>query len=65
MEVNVKLGEKWWKNSKGIRINNDIERKLEVLKSWTEEKVGNTRVLIEGEFNARTETKKGGLKELS
>lgn len=49
----------------GVYINNDLERKLEILKRWTEERLGDARILIRADFNARTETKGGRIKKLS
>lgn len=64
IEVKVRLGEKWWRIV-GVYINNVMERKLEELKKWTEERVENTRVLIEEDFDARTGTKTGRVKKVS
>lgn len=47
----------------GINVNSDIERKLENLKDWIEEKDKRIKTMIGGDFNARTGTS-GGWEDL-
>lgn len=60
MEVKVILGKEWWRV---LGINKDLEAKLEVLKEIVEEKEEGWRVLIVGDFNARTEREGGAFGE--
>ncbi|XP_077280504.1 uncharacterized protein LOC143907534 [Temnothorax americanus] len=59
--IKVKLGKEWWRVV-GVYINKDMDRKLEDLKEWVEEIERGVRVLIGGDFNART-GKEGGFVE--
>lgn len=47
------LGREWWRII-GVYVNKDLDRKLEVLREWMEEREEEARVLIGGDFNART-----------
>lgn len=47
------LGREWWRII-GVYVNKDLDRKLEVLKESREEREEGARLLIEGDFNART-----------
>jgi len=49
----VRMGEEQWRIV-GVYVNGDLEKKLEKLKEWTEEKEERVRVLIGEDFNART-----------
>ncbi|KMQ84349.1 hypothetical protein RF55_17916 [Lasius niger] len=54
MTDTVKSGEEEWRIV-GIYVNEDLERKIERLKKWMEEsEEGGRRVVIGGDFNART-----------
>lgn len=50
--MKVWLGGEEWKVV-GIYVNNDLERKLEELKKWTEKKGEKKRIIIGEDFNAR------------
>lgn len=50
--IKVWLGGEKWKVI-GIYVNNDLERKLEELKKWTEEKGEKERIIIGGDFIGR------------
>lgn len=62
IDVKVRLEEEW---SWLIRIyaNKDLEIKLEKLKDWIDERVEGTRVLIGGDFNAKTGREGGRVEE--
>lgn len=47
----------------GVYINNDMEGKLERLREWTEIREKGIRVMIGGDFNARTGREGGEVKE--
>lgn len=49
----VRIGRKKWRII-GVHINGDIERKMEGLKEWVEEREMDRRTIIGGDFNART-----------
>ncbi|KMQ82956.1 hypothetical protein RF55_21355 [Lasius niger] len=53
MECTVKIGEMRWRVV-GVYVNGDMEKKLESLKDWIEEKDVGVRTIIGGDFNART-----------
>lgn len=38
----------------GVYVNGDVESKLEELGEWMEKEKGESKTLIEGDFNART-----------
>lgn len=44
----------------GVFVNGDMERKLEELREWMEEKKDGMRTLFRGDFNARTGKEGGG-----
>lgn len=50
--IKVWLGGEKWKVI-GIYVNNDLERKLEELKKWTEEKGEKEKIIIGGDFIGR------------
>lgn len=43
----IRMGEKQWRIV-GVYVNGDLEKKLEKLKEWTEEKKRGVKVLIGG-----------------
>jgi len=47
----------------GVYVNKDMERKLEGLKEWMEEKERGVRTLIGGDFNARSGDEGGKIEE--
>ena len=49
----VKMGGEWWRVV-GVYVNKDLQRKLEELKEWMEGREAGVRVVIGGDFNART-----------
>lgn len=49
----VKAGKETW-SIVGVYINGDLDRKLELLRGWLEGNEGGERVIIGGDFNART-----------
>ena len=53
MAKKVKIGGGWWKIV-GVYVNGDLKEKLEVLGEWMEEREVGIRVMIGGDFNART-----------
>lgn len=55
------LGGKWWWLVE-VYVNNDLEEKLETLREWMESREEGVRVLIRGDFNARTGEVGGGIK---
>ena len=59
MVKKVRLGGDWWRII-GVYVNKDLQGKLEELKEWTEEREEGVRMVIEGDFNARTGTEGGG-----
>lgn len=54
------LGGKWWWLVE-VYVNNDLEEKLETLREWMESREEGVRVLIGGDFNARTGEVGGGV----
>lgn len=42
-------------------MNRDLDKKLEILGEWAEEKERGVRLLVGGDFNARTGNEGGGL----
>ncbi|XP_071572354.1 uncharacterized protein [Temnothorax nylanderi] len=61
IEGKIRIGEEIWRII-GIYVNNDIDKKLEGLKEWTEEGEKGVRTIIGGDFNART-GEEGGWEE--
>lgn len=59
MVADIEVGREKWRVI-GIYINGDMERKMEELKEWTEEKEGNKWTIVGGDFNART-GRRGGV----
>lgn len=55
MELEVKLGSKWWWVV-GVYVNGDLEKKTDMMAKWMEDEVGKERVVIGGDFNLRTGT---------
>ena len=49
----VRIGGEWWRII-GVYVNKDLQRKLEELKEWTEEREVGVRNVIGGDFNAGT-----------
>lgn len=49
----VRIGSKKWRIV-GVYINGDMERRMEGLKEWMEEREMDRRTIIGGDFNART-----------
>ncbi|KMQ90718.1 hypothetical protein RF55_9492 [Lasius niger] len=47
----------------GVYVNNDMEKKLEELRDWVEEKEVGVRALVGGDFNARTGREGGRIEE--
>lgn len=54
---------RWWRIV-GVYVNKDLESKLEMLREWIEEKEEGVRVIIGGDFNARTEREGGRVEEI-
>lgn len=42
------------KEDNGIYINRDLEKKIDLLKDWIEEKERKIKTIISGDFNTRT-----------
>lgn len=61
IKIKIILRQDWWRIVREY-INNDLAKKVEKLKKWAEERVENTRVLIEKNFYARTEQNEGNQK---
>lgn len=53
----------WWRII-GVYVNKDLESKLEMLREWIEEKEERVRVVIGGDFNARTGRQSGRVDEI-
>ena len=53
MMKKVSMGGEWWRVV-GVYVNKDLQRKLEELKEWMEEREEGVRMVIGGDFNART-----------
>ena len=51
---NDEEGEVGWVGSGGVYVNKDLQRKLEELKEWMGGREEGVRVVIGGDFNART-----------
>lgn len=47
----------------GVYINGEMERKLRGLNEWTEEIKGKGRIIVRGDFNARTGKEGGGIEK--
>jgi len=47
------LGGEWWRLV-GVYVNKDLEEKMEKLRDWMEDEKEGVKVLIGGDFNART-----------
>lgn len=62
MERKVKLGGEWWRII-GVYVNGDMDKKLNRLREWMEDGEEGVRVLVGGDFNARTGTEGGWWEE--
>lgn len=49
----VRIRRDWWRII-GVYVNKDLQRKVEKMKEWTEERKDGVRTVIGGDFNART-----------
>ena len=49
----VKMGGEWWRVV-GVYVNKDLQKKLEEIGEWVEGREEGVRVVIGGDFNART-----------
>ncbi|CAK9816316.1 hypothetical protein ANTPLA_LOCUS8955 [Anthophora plagiata] len=56
------LGKDAWKIV-GVYVNKDLERKLGMLREWMEEKERGVRIIIGGDFNARTGSQGGRIQK--
>ncbi|CAK9799089.1 Transposon TX1 uncharacterized 149 kDa protein [Anthophora plagiata] len=56
------LGKDAWKVV-GVYVNKDLERKLGMLREWMEEKERGVRIIIGGDFNARTGSQGGRIQK--
>ncbi|XP_032690078.1 uncharacterized protein LOC116853231 [Odontomachus brunneus] len=55
----VRVGGRKWRIV-GVYVNGDMDRKMEGVKGWMEEREGDRRTIIGGDFNARTGEEGGG-----
>lgn len=62
LDGKVNLGGEWWRLV-GVYVNEDLERKLNRLREWMKDGEEGVRVLIDGNFNARTGRKGGRMGE--
>ena len=49
----IRMGGEWWRIV-GVYVNGDLQKKLEDIGEWMEERERGVRVMIGGDFNART-----------